>query len=284
MLSRVRRPATLLLAVIVVATSGVLLASTAGAVAPTGSPVVARSAASPVEVQQREAQQVEAQRFERWATITRIPLGYYYDAGQQNTHLVVTEVEGGLRYADRRTDVLRDKRRMPDSCDRKPSKVGLVVVCGVPNDVSARNPFRVKVFTRLGDDYVDTSALRAGFRLYGLADQGNDTFFGGDGNDFVNGAPGIDRVRGGAGHDLLRGGQQHDVVFGGPGKDKLSGLDGPDRLYGGPGNDRVGGHEGDDRLYAGSGTDFMLCWTGFDRVYAQRRDRIMADCERKIWV
>jgi serralysin len=284
MLSRARHPVTLLLAVIVVATSGVWLASAAGAVAPSGAPAVATSESSTVEAQQVEAHEVEAQRFERWATITRIPLGYYYDAGQQNTHLVVSEVKGGLRYSDRHTDVLRSKRHMPDSCDRKPSKVGLVVVCGVPNDVRARNPLRVKVFTRLGDDYVDTSALRAGFRLYGLADQGNDTYIGGGGNDFVNGAPGIDHVRGGAGNDLLRGGLNHDVVFGGPGKDKLSGLDGPDRLYGGPGNDRVGGHEGDDRLYAGPGTDFMLCWTGFDRVYAQRRDRIMADCERKIWV
>ncbi len=269
--SRVRHPVTLLLAVIVLATSGVLLSSSAGAVAPSGTPAVAGQRAS----------DVEAQRFERWATITRIPLGYYYDAGQQNTHLVVTEVKGGLRYADRRTDVLR---RKPDSCDRKPSKVGLVVVCRVPNDVTAGNPMRVKVFTRLGDDYVDTRALRAGFKLYGLADQGNDTYFGGDGNDFVNGAPGIDIVRGGAGDDLLRGGENHDKVWGGPGKDKLSGLNGPDRLFGGPGNDRVGGHEGDDRLYAGPGTDFMLCWTGFDRVYAQHRDRIMPDCERKIWV
>ena len=272
--ARVRRPVTVLLAIVVVTTSGALVSGSAGAMQPSDASVAPDVSASTVV----------AQRFERWATIVRIPLGYYYDAGQQNTHLVVTEVKGGLRYADRRTDVLRAKKKMPDSCDRKPSKVGLVVVCRVPNDVTAGNPLRVKVFTRLGDDYVDTSALRAGFRLYGLADQGNDTYIGGDGNDFVNGAPGIDRVRGGAGNDLLRGGENHDAVWGGPGKDKLSGLDGPDRLYGGSGNDRVGGHEGDDRLYAGSGTDFMLCWTGFDRVYAQRRDRIMADCERKIWV
>ena len=271
--SRVRHPVTLILAVLAVmavATSGFLLPGSAGAVTPSG--VAAADGAEP--------NTVEVHRFERWATITRIPLGYYYDAGEQNTHLVVTEVKGGLRYHDRRTDVLRAKKKMPESCDRKRAKVGLVVVCRVPNDVAAGNPLRVKVFTRLGDDYVDTSALRAGFRLYGLADQGNDTFIGGDGNDFVNGAPGIDRVRGGAGRDLLRGGENHDVVWGGTGGDKLSGLDGPDRLYGGPGNDRVGGHEGDDRLYAGPGKDFMLCWTGFDRVWAQRPDKVMADCER----
>ena len=274
MYSRVRRPAILLLTAMVAATSGVLLSTTAGAVAPSGDSTADR----------KNASNVEAHRFERWATITRISLGYYYDAGQQNTKLTITEVKGGLRYADRRTDVLRQKKKMPDSCDRKPSKVGLVVVCRVPNDVTAGNPMRVKVFTRLGDDYVDTSALRAGFKLYGLADQGNDTYIGGDGNDFINGAPGIDHVRGGAGKDLLRGGENHDVVWGGAGNDKLSGLDGPDRLYGGSGNDRVGGHEGDDRLYAGPGKDFMLCWTGFDRVYATRHvDRIMADCERTFY-
>jgi Ca2+-binding RTX toxin-like protein len=268
--SRVLHPITWLLVVIVGVTFGLVLSGRAVAVAPSGAAVANDATVSGVE----------GRRFERWATITRTSLGYYYDAGQQHTRLVVTEVAGGLRYADRRTDVLRSK---PDSCDRKPAQVGLVVVCRIPNDVSARNPMRVKVFTRLGNDSVDTSALRAGFRLYGLADAGDDTFIGGDGNDFVNGAFGIDHVQGGAGNDLLRGGENHDVVRGGPGKDKLSGLDGPDRLYGGPGDDRVGGHEGDDRLYAGPGTDFMLCWTGFDRVYAQRADRIMADCERTIY-
>jgi hypothetical protein len=244
---------------------GALISNSAGAAQPSGD-----SAAS------RHADRVQAQRFERWATITKVPLGYYYDAGQQHTHLVVTEVKGGLRYTDRHTDVLRSK---PDSCDRKRAKVGLVVVCHVPRDVSARNPMRVKVFTRLGNDYVDTSALSAAFRLYGLCDQGDDTYIGGKGNDFVNGAPGRDHVSGGPGRDLLRGGENHDLVLGGPGNDTLVGLDGPDKMHGATGNDRVGGGRGDDDLYAGPGIDFVLCYTGRDRVHAEHKDRIMADCE-----
>lgn len=258
------RPVALILAALV-AVTGVALATPIGA------------AAGPGASERSDVGQVQMQRFERWATITKIPDGYYYDAGQQNTHLVVTEVKGGLRYHDSRTDVLRGK---PDACDRKRAKVGLVVVCRVPRDVSRRNTWQVKVFTRLGDDYVSTRALPAKFRLYGLADQGNDTFIGGKGNDFINGAPGRDHVSGGPGNDLVRGGENHDVVLGGPGNDKAIGLAGPDVVRGGNGNDRIGGHEGDDTMYAGPGTDFVLCMTGRDVVYAEKKDRILSDCER----
>lgn len=259
-----KRPVALILAALV-AVTGAALATPDGA------------AAGPGASERSDLGQVQARRFERWATITKSSLGYYYDAGQQNTRLVVTEVKGGLRYADRRTDVLRKK---PDACHRRSAKVGIVVVCRVSRDVSPRNPLRVKVFTRLGDDYVDTSALPARFYLYGLADQGEDTFIGGKGDDFINGAPGRNYVNGGPGDDLVRGGENHDVVIGGPGNDKVIGLHGPDTVRGGSGNDRVGGHEGDDTLYAGSGTDFVLCQTGRDVVFAGRKDRVLADCER----
>ncbi|MFL6179424.1 MAG: calcium-binding protein [Actinomycetes bacterium] len=265
--SKAPRLVTLLLAITLAVTGGTLIALN----------VATASAGSASTSPQRSAAQDRVQRFERWATITRIPNGYYYDAGQQDTHLVVTPVKHGLRYTDRHTDVLRTK---PDSCDRKPAKVGLVVVCHVPRDTSPRNPLTVKVFTRLGNDYVNTSALPAAFRLYGLCDQGDDTYIGGKGNDFINGAPGRDHVSGGPGKDLVRGGLNHDLVLGGPGNDTVTGLDGPDRVHGASGKDRVGGGTGDDYIYAGPGQDFVVCNTGNDRAFAQREDRvIVSECE-----
>jgi RTX calcium-binding nonapeptide repeat (4 copies) len=217
-----------------------------------------------------------AARFERWATITKIPGGYYYDAGQQNSNLLITSVSGGVRFHDTRTDVVRSK---PDSCRKKHSARGIVVVCRVPGSVSVRNPMTIKVFTRLGNDTVDASALPASMQLYGLADAGRDVFKGGAGDDFINGAQGRDRIWGGPGNDWLRGNLGDDDLYGGPGHDQLVGVDGHDRIRGGRGNDRVGGGPANDRLFAGAGDDFILCGTGSDNASADRTDRVMQDCE-----
>lgn len=214
--------------------------------------------------------------FERWATLSKTSKGYYYDAGQQDTHLVLTRVQGGVRLADTHTDVLRSK---PDACHRKRARVGIVVACRVPGSVSARRPMTLKVFTRLGDDTIDSSALSAAFRLYMLADAGSDSVHAGAGNDFINGAQNNDRAWGGAGNDWIRTGLGNDRIWGGPGRDRLVGVYARDRIYGGGGNDRVGGGGGNDRLFAGSGTDFVLCGPGRDNAHAERRDRVMADCE-----
>jgi Ca2+-binding RTX toxin-like protein len=261
--SLARRPATYVVALLVMAVAAAL--GTANA-----------NASPQAQADGGTAAKVGRFHFEHWATLSRIPGGYYYDAGQQNTHLVVTRVKGGLRYADRHTDVLRSK---PDSCHRKHAKVGLVVVCHVPSGVTASSPLQVKVFTRLGDDYVDTSQLPAAFDLYGLADAGDDTYIGGAADDFINGAPGRDRLVGGGGNDWLRAGEDHDVILGGPGNDRLVGVYGPDRIVGGSGQDRLGGGPGDDTLYAGPQDDFVLCNSGHDWVSAQKADRITSDCE-----
>lgn len=214
--------------------------------------------------------------FERWATISRTSKGYYYDAGQQHTRLVVTEVRGGVRFADTRTDVLRSK---PDSCDRKRAKVGTVVVCRVAKSVDARNPMQIKVFTRLGNDNVDTSALSAAFKLYMLCDAGREIIHAGAGNDWVNGARNRDQIWGGEGNDHIQTGLGDDSAWGGPGNDSLIGGPNRDRVHGGDGDDRVGGGPANDRLFAGAGSDFVLCYTGRDTVFAKRSDKIMADCE-----
>ena len=215
-------------------------------------------------------------RFERWATLSRTSRGYYYDAGQQHTRLVITRVKGGVRFADTRTDVVRSK---PDVCRSKRARVGSVMVCRVPAAVDARHPITLKVFTRLGDDYIDSSTLSAAFELHMLADAGRDIVRAGSGNDFVNGAQDGDRVTGGAGRDWIRTGEGRDRIRGGPGRDRLVGVQARDRIHGGRGNDRVGGGGGDDRLVAGKGKDVVLCGSGRDSVHAARADRIMRDCE-----
>jgi len=243
-----------------------------------GSPFTAEAAVPPAkdDVATATADAQTLARFERWATITRIKNGYYYDAGQQDTSLVVTRVSGGVRFADTRTDVIRSK---PDSCRKKPAKAGSVVVCRVGKSVSARNPMTIKVFTRLGDDYINTTALPAAFELYMLADAGRDVVRAGAGDDFINGAQQRDRVWGGAGNDWIRTGLSNDYISGGPGRDRLVGVEGDDTIHGGNGNDRIGGGPGRDRLNAKAGRDHVLCGTGRDRARADRSDTINRDCE-----
>lgn len=238
-------------------------------------PASAVARQSPVEVSATTTDRAAA-KFERWATLTKTSYGYYYDAGQQNTHLTLTRVKGGVRYADRHTDVLRSK---PRACHKKKARVGIVVICRVPASVSASNPMTLKVFTRLGNDYVNSSKLPAAFELNMLCDKGKDVIHAGAGDDFINGAQGRDRIRSGGGNDWVRTGLGNDVIRGGAGRDQLVGVYGSDKIYGGAGNDRVGGGPGNDLLFAGSGEDFVLCGPGRDIVHAQRSDRIFGDCE-----
>ena len=94
-------------------------------------------------------------------------------------------------------------------------------MCSVPPRFRGKRMF-VQVWPRLGHDYVDGRTLSRHFRLWVLADAGNDVVYGGAGADFVNGAKGNDRVWGGAGHDWLRGGPGADKLHGGPGKDRIA--------------------------------------------------------------
>lgn len=264
LLGRFPRPLTALL--ICVALADAAAAVSAQATAPSTSAEVSGAAIAPLG----------PAKFERWATISETIEGYYYDAGQQDSHLVITRVSGGVRFADTNTDVLRSK---PDACREEVAPVGIVVVCGVPAEVDAGHPMTLKVFTRLGDDYIEASSLTTAFELYMLADAGRDVVRAGAGNDFVNGAKGGDRVRGGAGNDWIRTGLGRDRIRGGAGDDRLVGVYARDRIYGGKGNDRVGGGDGNDLLFAGEGTDFVLCGTGTDDAHVDQQDRVQEDCE-----
>jgi serralysin len=209
------------------------------------------------------------------AMITREQHGYRFRAGQQHSHLVVTTVNGGLRFHDSGT---KQWRSLDPSCRAVPVAKGVAATCAVPFTTTVDNPMLIEIWPRLGDDFIDTRALPAQFQTAALVDAGNDVVRLGAGDDFVNGAFGHDRVWGGPGDDWLRTGPGADRVQGGPGDDRVVGAEGPDIVLGGPGNDSVEGGAGDDHLYTGVGVDRALCGSGHDRVVLTPGDRAHA-CE-----
>lgn len=146
--------------------------------------------------------------------------GYVYIAGKQSSHLRVTfnNVHRTLRYRDTHTQRFKS---LANGCRREHVKTGVSAVCKVPHRFDGHRMF-VQVWPRLGNDYVDGHTLPARFRLWVLADAGNDVVKCGPGADFVNGAKGNDRITGGAGRDWLRAGPGHDRVQGGAGHDRVT--------------------------------------------------------------
>lgn len=209
------------------------------------------------------------------ALIDRTAYGYVYKAGKQDSHLVVTQVEGGLRFHDSGTSKFKS---LPASCTREAVPDGVAAVCSVPDDVSTGNHLLLEVWPRLGDDYVDASSLSAVIDVTVLADAGADVVQTGAGNDFVNGAFGDDVVSSGAGNDWVRTGDGNDTLRGDDGNDKLVGSGGGDVLYGGSGDDVTYGGAGSDALWAETGQDLASCGTGPDHAYVDGADRIRA-CE-----
>ena len=209
------------------------------------------------------------------AMITTTKSGYLFRAGQQDSHLVVTHVRGGIRFADSGTARWKS---LPRACHRQSVSRGIAAVCHVPARFGRSNPMTLQLWTRLGDDYVDGSSLSHAFKLSVLADAGHDVVYGGAGNDFVNGAQDGDRVHGGPGNDWIRTGIGNDHIWGGSGNDKLVGQDGRDRLYGGDGADRLYGSNGHDVLYGNTGSDLLNCGSASDTAHRDGGDRTRS-CE-----
>jgi serralysin len=206
----------------------------------------------------------------------RTPHGYRFRTGQQDSHLVVTRVDGGLRFVDTGT---RSFKRLSPLCQEKNVRVGIAAVCPMPASISVRWPLLVEVWPRLGNDFTDVSTLPATVAVTVLGDGGRDVAHFGAGPDFFNGHIGQDRIRGGAGNDWIRAGDGDDTVEGGPGNDDLVAMEGADVVHAGAGDDRVGGGDGDDRLWADAGADFVLCGIGRDRAMVEAADRVFHDCE-----
>lgn len=204
------------------------------------------------------------------AMIVQTDVGYRYQAGQQNSHLTITQVGQQLLYADTGTRELRD---IPGSCSRQSVPTGIAALCTIPAKFDADNKMFLEVWPRLGNDFVDGSTLSDQFRMWVLADAGFDTVRGGAGDDFVNGAQDDDKVWGGAGNDWIRTGPGSDNSWGETGNDKLVAGPENDVVRGGEGNDRVDGGTGNDTLWADAGQDFALCGDGMDLAYVDVSDR-----------
>ena len=202
--------------------------------------------------------------------------GYRYQSGQQNSHLVVTVMNGRLRFADTGT---RYFRKVSSACQRKKARVGVVALCRIPSSITVGSPLLIEVWPRLGNDYSDTSSLPATFGVTVLGDKGHDVAHFGAGRDFFNGFSSRDVVWGGAGNDWIRSGIGNDAVNGGAGNDDIVAVDGRDALRGGSGTDRLWSGDGDDRLWGGEGADFLLCGGGSDNATADARDRVSRECE-----
>jgi serralysin len=170
------------------------------------------------------------------AKIVRTKYGYMLTAGQQNSHLSVTLVDGRLRFADTGT---RSWKSLPGSCKAQRASRGIAATCRVPATTSAADPTLLEFHPRLGNDYVGGRTLPAVFEMAVLADAGRDTVFAGHGNDFINAAQDADRAHGGAGNDWIRGGKGGDHIWGDSGNDYLVGQDGRDAIDGGTGENRI---------------------------------------------
>jgi serralysin len=210
------------------------------------------------------------------AMVTKTGVGYRYQAGQQDSHLVVTQRGNRVHFADTGTAKLK---KIAGTCRKEPAARGIAVSCEIPAQYGGSHPMFLEIWPRLGDDYVDGRSLSSTFRMWVLADAGRDRVFTGAGDDFVNGAQDADKVRGGAGNDWLRMGDSVDKIWGGNGHDKLLGLDGADKIRGGAGNDEVLGGNGNDRLWGGAGVDKVNGGTGSDNARSGSADRVVL-CER----
>ena len=206
------------------------------------------------------------------AIINRTSHGYLFRAGQQDTDLTMTHVDGRLHFVDKGT---RSWKWLPRACTRLDVPQGVGASCRVRDKFTLATPMLVEVWPRLGNDVSDSSTLSSLFDVSFLGDRGDDTAFLGAGDDFFNGAQDRDRVHGGAGRDWLRTGLADDVIDGGADGDYLVGVDGNDTIAGGAGDDRLFGLDGNDELDAGEGNDHVSCGNGQDSALVQSSDKAL---------
>ena len=77
---------------------------------------------------------------------------------------------------------------------------------------------------------------------------GNHTYYFGDGDDIVSAGTGNDTINGGAGDDNINAGNGNNTIRGDEGNDVLTGGNGINILFGGLGNDTLGGAAGQNIL------------------------------------
>jgi len=124
-------------------------------------------------------------------------------------------------------------------------------------------------------DAINGNAL--GNQIYGyggndniVANEGNDTVFGGTG--IADPSDGNDTIYGGAGSDALYGNSGNDTVYGGTGV--ADSTDSNDTIYGGKGADEIYGNSGNDYIAGGGSSvdpldqaDLIYGGKGADEIY-----------------
>jgi RTX calcium-binding nonapeptide repeat (4 copies) len=120
-----------------------------------------------------------------------------------------------------------------------------------------------------GDDRLSTVDAPADSSNRLIGEEGNDTYYGGEGTDVIRDGE-IHLFGGGAKPEYgpnppASGGE--DTAYGGGGNDVLDLLGGDDVAYGGAGADALNGGSGKDRLRGGDGRDLLIGGSGFDRLF-----------------
>jgi len=117
---------------------------------------------------------------------------------------------------------------------------------------------------------------------------GNHTYYFGDGDDIVSAGTGSDIIFGGAGVDALSGSDGNNLIFGeaggdsiaaGTGNDTINGGAGDDHINAGNGNNTIRGDEGNDVLTGGNGINSLFGGLGNDTLGGGAGQNILTGSE-----
>jgi len=117
---------------------------------------------------------------------------------------------------------------------------------------------------------------------------GNHTYYFGDGDDIVSAGTGSDIIFGGAGVDALSGSDGNNLIFGeaggdsiaaGTGNDTINGGAGDDNINAGNGNNTIRGDEGNDVLTGGNGINILFGGLGNDSLGGGAGQNILTGSE-----
>jgi Ca2+-binding RTX toxin-like protein len=117
---------------------------------------------------------------------------------------------------------------------------------------------------------------------------GNHTYYCGDGDDIISAGTGSDIIFGGAGVDALSGSDGNNLIFGeaggdsiaaGTGNDTINGGAGDDNINAGNGNNTIRGDEGNDVLTGGNGINIFFGGLGNDTLGGGAGQNILTGSE-----
>ncbi|MCC3472657.1 MAG: hypothetical protein JGK38_12015 [Microcoleus sp. PH2017_15_JOR_U_A] len=96
---------------------------------------------------------------------------------------------------------------------------------------------------------------------------GNNTYYFGDGDDIVSAGTGNDIIFGGDGVDALGGSDGNNLIFGEAGGDFISAGTGNDTISGGAGNDNINAGDGRNTIRGDEGNDYLTGGNGINILF-----------------